>query len=76
LALAGAEPEDLRSWLTVCYALLIRANTSSMTAPAQVIDEFEKRAKLWLLDEQTWGVGADAVAGQQGLEALIARQDG
>lgn len=74
LTLAGIEPTTLKDWIAVRYALLVRANSNALTTAAQVLDEFEKQSKTYMIDETTWGTGPDAIAGQQGLEALIAKQ--
>lgn len=77
MALAGLEePKLLRDWIALRYALLVRANSSAFVTPAQVMDEFVKRSKTYLIDEDEWGMGPDAVAGQAGMEALIAQQGG
>lgn len=66
--------DDLRSWVAVRYALLLRYNASAF-APASVIAaEFEKRTKFYLIDESTWGVTDVARAGQRGLEDLMSQQ--
>jgi len=76
LLLAGVETPDLRSWINVRYALLVRSNASAFTSSAEVIDKLNELAKVHLLDENEWGLGPDAVAGQAGMAALIAQQNG
>lgn len=77
MALSGVPPtEDLRTWFGLRYALLIRANSSGFASAAEVIDKLSERAKLWIIDEAAWGTGPDAIAGQRGMEALIAKQNG
>jgi hypothetical protein len=75
LSLLGRDDaETLREWLDTRLALMVRFYSTPFVSPREILDKHEERAKLWLIDEESWGTGADAAAGQAGLAALINQQ--